>query len=85
LSVNLWILSILFQQNSRKMAHNVSSPYEAFSAAEAFEIARRLEIHYTPKHGAWLNIAGETQRELAAWQLNRKGMGAGAGRQRARD
>jgi hypothetical protein len=37
--------------------HTVSSLYEAFPAAEAFEIARKLEIHYTPKHGSWLNIA----------------------------
>jgi hypothetical protein len=33
------------------------SLYEAFPAAEAFEIAQKLEIHYTPRHGSWLNIA----------------------------
>jgi recombinational DNA repair ATPase RecF len=37
--------------------------YEAFPAAEAFAIAQRLEIHYTPKHGSWLNI---TEIELSA-------------------
>jgi hypothetical protein len=37
--------------------HTLSSLYEAFPAAEAFEIAQKLEIHYTPKHGSWLNIA----------------------------
>lgn len=37
--------------------HNISSLYEAFAAPEAFELAQRLEIHYTPKHGSWLNIA----------------------------
>jgi hypothetical protein len=37
--------------------HNLSSLYEAFSADEAFRLAQRLEIHYTPKHGSWLNIA----------------------------
>ena len=31
--------------------------YEAFEAAEAWRLAQRLEIHYTPKHGSWLNIA----------------------------
>ena len=37
--------------------HVVSSLYKAFSAVKARELARRLEIHYTPKHGSWLNIA----------------------------
>jgi hypothetical protein len=37
--------------------HTVSSLYEAFSPREARELAKRLEIHYTPKHGSWLNIA----------------------------
>jgi hypothetical protein len=37
--------------------HNISSLYEAFPPAEARALAKRLEIHYTPKHGSWLNIA----------------------------
>jgi hypothetical protein len=37
--------------------HNISSLYEAFPPEEAFRLAQRLEIHYTPKHGSWLNIA----------------------------
>ena len=37
--------------------HAISSLYKAFPAPEARRIARRLEIHYTPKHGSWLNIA----------------------------
>jgi hypothetical protein len=37
--------------------HNISSLYEAFPAQEAFEIAQKFEIHHTPKHGSWLNIA----------------------------
>ena len=37
--------------------HSTASPYETFPAAEAQRLARRLEIHYTPKHGSWLNIA----------------------------
>ncbi len=37
--------------------HIIGSLYEAFPPAKAREIARRLEIHYTPKHGSWLNIA----------------------------
>ena len=37
--------------------HNTSSLYEAFPPEDAFALAQRLEIHYTPKHGGWLNIA----------------------------
>ena len=37
--------------------HTISSLYEAFPSEEAFRLARRLEIHFTPKHGSWLNIA----------------------------
>jgi hypothetical protein len=37
--------------------HSTSSLYEAFSPNEARRLAERLEIHYTPKHGSWLNIA----------------------------
>jgi hypothetical protein len=37
--------------------HSISSLYEAFSPAVARSLVRRLEIHHTPKHGSWLNIA----------------------------
>ena len=37
--------------------HSISSLYEAFSPQKALSLAKRLEIHYTPKHGSWLNIA----------------------------
>ena len=37
--------------------HTISSLYEAFPPAEAFRLAQRLELHFTPKHGSWLNIA----------------------------
>jgi len=37
--------------------HSLSSLYEAFSPQEAFRLSQRLEIHHTPKHGSWLNIA----------------------------
>ena len=37
--------------------HRLSSLYEAFEPDEARRIAERLEIHYTPKHGSWLNMA----------------------------
>ena len=37
--------------------HRPSSLYETFPVAEARRIAQRLELHYTPKHGSWLNVA----------------------------
>ena len=37
--------------------HGIGSLYEAFEPAKAFALAQRLEIHHTPKHGSWLNIA----------------------------
>ena len=37
--------------------HTPSSLYEAFSPEEAKRILSKLEIHYTPKHGSWLNMA----------------------------
>ena len=37
--------------------HRPASLYETFSAVEARRIAKRLEFHYTPKHGSWLNMA----------------------------
>lgn len=37
--------------------HNKSSLYEAFEPAEAKRIADKIEIHYTPKHGSWLDMA----------------------------
>jgi hypothetical protein len=37
--------------------HNIASLYTAFPPEKAKRLADRLEIHYTPKHGSWLNIA----------------------------
>jgi hypothetical protein len=37
--------------------HNEASLYAAFPPEEARRLAERLEIHHTPKHGSWLNIA----------------------------
>jgi hypothetical protein len=37
--------------------HTLGSLYEAFEPDKARALAERLEIHYTPKHGSWLNIA----------------------------
>ena len=37
--------------------HTPGALYEAFAAAEAHRILRRLEFHFTPKHASWLNLA----------------------------
>jgi transposase len=37
--------------------HNIASLYETFPAEEAKRLRDKLEIHYTPKHGSWLNMA----------------------------
>jgi hypothetical protein len=37
--------------------HKPASLYDAFPAAEALRLLRRLEFHYTPKHASWLNMA----------------------------
>ena len=37
--------------------HTPASLYKAFPPAEAKRLADKLEIHYTPKHGSWLNMA----------------------------
>jgi hypothetical protein len=50
--------------------HNVASLYEAFPPAKAQRLAKRLEIHHTPKHGSWLNMA-----EIELSILSRQCMG----------
>jgi hypothetical protein len=37
--------------------HAIASLYEAFAPEEARRLAEKLEIHYTPRHGSWLNMA----------------------------
>lgn len=52
--------------------HSKASLYKAFSPAEARRIAHRLEIHHTPKHGSWLNIAEIELRVLSIQCLDRR-------------
>lgn len=52
---------VLVQDNLN--THNAGSFYENLPAAEAFELAQRFEMHYTPKKGSWLNMA---ELELSA-------------------
>lgn len=52
--------------------HKMASLYEAFEPEEARRLAKRLEIHYTPKHGSWLNIAEIELSALTQQCLNRR-------------
>lgn len=50
--------------------HAVSSIYEAYPPQEALRLANRLEMHYTPKHGRWLDMA-----EIEIGIMNRQCLG----------
>lgn len=52
--------------------HTPASLYEAFPPAEARRIAERLEIHHTPKHGSWLNMAEIELAVLSGQCLDRR-------------
>ena len=52
--------------------HGIGSLYEAFDPAKAFALAQRLEIHHTPKHGSWLNIAEIELSALTRQCLDRR-------------
>jgi hypothetical protein len=52
--------------------HSAASLYEAFEPEVARLLASRLEIHYTPKHGSWLNIAEIELSALNTQCLNRR-------------
>jgi len=52
--------------------HRLASLYEAFPPERARRIAAKLEIHYTPKHGSWLNMAEIELAALARQCLGRR-------------
>jgi hypothetical protein len=59
---------VLVQDNLN--THSIASLYKAFEPEQARRLARRLEIHYTPAHGSWLNMA-----EIAIGVLSRQCLG----------
>jgi DDE superfamily endonuclease len=61
---------VLVQDNLN--THTPASLYEAFPAAEAKRLADKLELHYTPKHGSWLNMAEIELAMLAGQCLDRR-------------
>ena len=52
--------------------HSAASLYETFPAPEARRLAERIEFHYTPKHGSWLNVAEIELSALASQCLDRR-------------
>ncbi len=52
--------------------HTLGSLYEAFPPEEARRLAEKLELHHTPKHGSWLNVAEIELRVLSVQCLNRR-------------
>jgi len=52
--------------------HGIGSLYEAFDPATARALAARLEIHHTPKHGSWLNMAETELSVLSRQCLDRR-------------
>lgn len=52
--------------------HKLAALYEAFPPEEARRLAQRLEFHYTPKHGSWLNIAEIELNVLTSQCLDRR-------------
>lgn len=52
--------------------HKKASLYEAFEPEEAKRIANKVEIHYTPKHGSWLNMAEIELSHLSRQCLDRR-------------
>ena len=52
--------------------HTPGSLYEAFPPAEAKRLANKLEIHHTPKHGSWLNMAETELSVLTRRRLDRR-------------
>jgi hypothetical protein len=52
--------------------HKLSSLYEAFAPEEARRLIERLEVHHTPKHGSWLNMAETELSVLTKQCLDRR-------------
>jgi hypothetical protein len=75
-----WLLSESPYKNAPKIrlvqdnlnTHVIASLYKAFPAAKARGLVKRLEVHYTPKHGSWLNIAEISISILSKQCLDRR-------------
>jgi hypothetical protein len=52
--------------------HGIASLYDTFSPEEAFRLAQKLELHFTPVHGSWLNVAEVELSVLVSQCLDRR-------------
>lgn len=74
-----WLAEDVYPQAERVVlvmdnlnTHKLASLYEAFPAEQARRIAGRFEVHHTPKHGSWLNVAEIELSVLARQCLGRR-------------
>ena len=74
-----WLLDVQYPDSEKVVlimdnlnTHTISSLYDTFPPDEAFRLSQRLEIHYTPKHGSWLNIAEIELSAMAAQCLGQR-------------
>jgi hypothetical protein len=77
-----WLLDTQYPQAQKVVlvmdnlnTHTISSLYEAFPPEQAFRLAQKLELHFTPKHGSWLDIAEIELSALAAQCLGARRIG----------
>ena len=66
------VKAIIRPRTNHRNTHTPASLDEAFPAAEAKRLADKREIHYTPKHGSWLNMAEIELSVLAEQCLDRR-------------
>ena len=74
-----WLAEDVYPQAERVVlvmdnlnTHKLASLYEAFPAEQARRLAERFEVHHTPKHGSWLNVAEIELSVLARQCLDRR-------------
>jgi len=74
-----WLLVTLYPEAAKVIlvmdnlnTHGTASSYEAFDPETARSLAARLEIHYAPKHGSWLNMAETELSVLSRQCLDRR-------------
>ena len=74
-----WLVDVAFPEAERVRVvmdnlntHKAASLYERFAPEEARRILRKLEFHYTPKHGSWLNMAEIELSVLSRQCLDRR-------------
>ena len=60
----IWLVDEYYPNSSKVVfgmdhlnTHAISSPYESYEPEGALRLSKRLEIHYTPKYGSWMDMA----------------------------